>query len=864
MCSFKTVKGGSRKLHSSRGWYEYDWTCPNYNWSAEIGGIDGDDITDYNTPTTAGGNSWTMLCDADGTTTNGTTAEGTNCLYDGEEPRMYSMADVMLAADQTRDGGKLYGPAGLYHHRYCGQGEQPDADPNGCPVLRHSPTHQTRVISMTRGIKFVGAGADWDGPHAEGRENFYFIQDGGSDTNGSGTITDADVTDAPGVLDPGGASGFNGQHFPITSGRSGLSNRAEVCARPLNSTGCVTSDAAVLQYALEPLSPIGRAGSLILEGFDAINNAKVEICIDDRITTSGVVDEDPRILCTLANPDATRPTSTTGGPVMAGVSGAAECIGAYSAMKAIAEALPYDEQAYLSIDVRTQESYAVLPTHTDVIHTVLARVAEFTDTSCDSGNGQKIRIAGTDASDFLDIFWPIHMTEYELGGEQTGGVTFTTASKLHLDGGGYTDITVMPGVWEGRDSPTADADCLTTLAGANEENCDDVELIATGGGIKGGVYDSAFFYGGGAGGFAFSAIDGPPVGYGNEFMRNRVCKAHGLVSDASGWILENNVWCDSLSAGQAVVAAGFAPGFQMTGDEFRNNAAGQGITFQYTPNAVVHNIRMIGNQFGGAAIRLRGARHVMIDGVRGYGNKGTPIQIRPTNARDIWDVTVQNTSWVAHSTFVGPSIPQAMILIADSATGDPIAVNTATDEAVASGSLRFINNNLTTHGDDPEGSTCAIFFEGGTGDDSDITNGLGRTVDDYRHLLHFDGISIEAVSDGSPSGTMQAICLGNNRNDENNPGTDSLDGAGAMVGGMPSWRDIYINSVLHPNNLYASQLAASVPGCDTLPHGTIVRIHDDTTAIGSCDHTGGVLDGTGAFTSLCVCDTAADTWAPLD
>ncbi len=446
--------------------------------------------------------------------------------------------------------------------------------------------------------------------------------------------------------------------------------------------------------------------------------------------------------------------------------------------------------------------------------------------------------------------------------EQGGGIAFATAPRLHLDGGGYTGITVMPGVWAGRDSPTAAADCLTALNSTNEENCDDVELMGVGGGIKGGVYKSAFWYGGGQGGFAFSGIDGPPVGYGAEFKDNTVCKAGGLISDVSAWTLENNVWCDNISTGQAIIGVGFAPGFQMTGDEFRNNATGQGLFFQFTPNPVVHNIRMVGNQFGGAAIRLRGARNAMIDGVRGYGNKGTPVQISPVNTateqRDVWDVTVQNTNWMAHSTFNHGAYPQAMFLISDGSDG--VSVVSTTDTAVVSGSLRFNNNNMSVHGDNPEGSTCAVFFEGGTGDESDIANGLDRTVDDYRHLLHFDGISIEAVSDGSPSGTMQAICLGNNRSTENSP-ADGLDGAGAMVGGMPSWRDIYINSVKIPDNLYASQVASSTDDCQNLPHGTIVRIHDDATAVGTCADAGadGILDGGGAFTSLCACDPTGDT-----
>jgi len=857
-CAGGAVKGGGRTFNDSKNWYEYDWTCGEYKWSAEIGGIDGSGVADYDTPTTAGGNSWTMLCTGDGTSSNGTTAESTNCLTANETIRMYSMADIMLAHDQTRDGGKVYVSSTLLHHRYCGQSESPAPDPNGCPVLRHSPAHQQRKIVMNRGIMFHGTGADWDGPHAEGREGTYIILDVGSDTNGNGSVTDADVTLAPGVLDPGGVSGYDGHHQPLRVGWGSNELQGDVCARPLGSTGCVTSDSAMVQRGEEPIAVTGRVDTLIIDDFRMINTEAPQVCIDDRLTTVGVVDEDPRILCDVANPDATRPTSTSGGPVMAGLTGAAECISTYDAWKAISEALPDNDQAYLLIRVRTQKAFGTLPTHAATSFLMKAPIVDFTDAPC-ATNGRLIRLGGNENAGG-DRFWPLHVPIYDLS-EQTGEAIFTVSSKIDNTGGGFTGISVMPGVWEDRDSTTAAADCLTGLSGTNEEGCDDGELMALGGGIKGGVYDSAFWYGG-SGGFSFSAIDGSTAGYWTELKRNSICRGKGLMSDASGAVFEDNLWCDNFSTGNPILALAFAPHARINRDRFVNNGTGSGLVFQNAPGAIIRDIEVSGSAVGEGFILIQGSRGVVIDGVTAHGVKGVPIKVFPQNERDVWDVTVSNTDWESTSINTTALDPHAFIVIADKSDGT--TVNTATDTAEVSGSLRFINNNISFHGDY---DMCGVFLEGGLGDESSVANGLNRTVDDYRHLIHIDGMSMQAISDGSPVGTYQALCLGNRNAGANDPG-DTLLSWGSSVGGMPSWRNIFINSIKYPDNLYSSQLASSTDDCQNLPHGTIVRIHDDITAAGTCADVGadGILDGGGAFTSLCACDPAGDSgdgvWAP--
>ena len=57
-CRSGTVKGGG--LDAATGLYA--WTCGNYNWSAEVGGIDANGVSDYDTPTTVGGNGWRQTC----------------------------------------------------------------------------------------------------------------------------------------------------------------------------------------------------------------------------------------------------------------------------------------------------------------------------------------------------------------------------------------------------------------------------------------------------------------------------------------------------------------------------------------------------------------------------------------------------------------------------------------------------------------------------------------------------------------------------------------------------------------------------------------------------------------------------------
>jgi hypothetical protein len=186
--------------------------------------------------------------------------------------------------------------------------------------------------------------------------------------------------------------------------------------------------------------------------------------------------------------------------------------------------------------------------------------------------------------------------------------------------------------------------------------------------------------------------------------------------------------------------------------------------------------------------------------------------------------------------------------------------------------------------DDP----CAIFLGGGTGDESDAANGLGRWVDDVRHRLRFENIELNHTG----SGTARAFCLGNAVAAENE-GDERLGDIWDSVGGLPSWQGVRVRCLdlydtgtpqtsgdpdgicdsdatspaesLIPDHPQATLPMISTLDCGGLAYGARVEVHNAAT-VDVCldaDADGQLSDETPGPTgagnnAVCVCDPAGN------
>lgn len=902
LCSTGAVKGGG--YDSVTGLYE--WACATYPWSAEIGGMDAQGKSAYNTPTTPGGNSWWMTCTGDGTGTPGTAAEQSVCTAAGERIRMYSMADIVLAQDNVRPGGTLYFPPALLHDRYCGR-QSNGVTPNGCPITRRSPGHQTRKIQQSRGIKWIFPGQDTDGPHINGRDSGWIISDLGADNDG----TTNGSTLAVHVTDPGGTSGYVPGHWGLTVGLSSTVNATNICARTSTTTGagCDTRTTAVRDQDREGLSNLARNAGLILSdiNLNPTEGTNIDVCIDDRLSV-GICVNDAGVTntpCTTNSPTARSADgvsgscdAASGGPGGTG----ATCVGAATAIERILERngdqITNGSSAaagvYMVLDMYPSASQGSSTPWTGSFVSTFASISNVRSTgSCT--NGRVVQLGGMwDARPFMSTtnlsfnsstFNPMILPYYAVA-NQPNKIAVVTADRFVNTGGGIWGLNQMPGSWVDRDSTTNTADCLyDNLPGGGspllaETACDDVESVALAAGLGGGVYDSAFWYGGGlAGGsatYAFSKVDGDTAGFWVEFKNNLVAKGMGLQTDASGWIYEDNLWMDinglstALGAGNSATlfSVGFTPGFRWTRDRFVNLSGGNTIVIAQSDFTSITDLDFHNLTASGAVLSTYGARHLKVDGINIKGYRGGPlVVIGARGGYDSWDIDIQNVKAVNQMSYLaGQSPPKSMVWVTD--------VNSGT--GVISGPVTMRNFSTSVHGDE---RYCMVFMDGGNGDETTdpdgasaetaAANGSGRTVDDWRHFLTFQNFSLESMSDGSPGAGHRVFCLGQ-RNitvaDSNGP----EDGApytplniNLAEGGMPRWENMFLAGVKYPDNPINSVPTSAVPDCDTLPAGTMVLVHDSPTSINTCsDATGpdGVLDSAAAapnqFTSRCKCNPA--------
>jgi hypothetical protein len=809
-CRAGKVRGGGYDASDQT----YAWTCGNYNWSAEMGGGeilsggDGSTISDYDAPTTTGGNSWQTVCSGDG---NGTpdTVEETPCLHAGEILNNYATADIMLAADNTRPGGNIYLPRGLYVIAgMCGQ--QSNGDPNGCPVLKATPGSPIRQLGMWGGRELIGEGQDPDGPHENGRTGTWLILATGDDLDGDGSLFD-DIKDRNG---DGWGNNHNG------GVRIGGTIGGNTCKRDDGTGGCAVTIPSSGGDVVS-LGTFGRSftDAILNEDID-ISTGHPRVCLSNDILTTGSCSGNRYMQCTTVADERTGLTS--GGCVLddSGIGGGSVDFGD---CEPLVEALQTEMEAHEAIDsLNPAPMYFVMDTDTPDHRGVgsvstgtgkqkaLARIGAFDS----SGNitGAVLETCQTTGkwvyiSESLDVnsrFGISHMPIWDASLHPTT-IEIPEWGKFNNDGGGISHLNIMAAHWLGRNSPNNAADCNAFQGGGVQDDgqpnsaCDSNGYLHMGSGWGGGAnYISTWYGGGRTDAFAFSMVDGNAAGLGVELGHSQLNWGYGLATDMSAWFFHDNTWRDWDINGTFFVTA-YAPGAYVERDRFINIAANYGFALNGNPSFFMRDSRIESSHFVVTMFDLRGTRKALFSNISGFGNRGNVWLVSPSAVHDIWDVIVENVNFQGHANYQSGSSPRPTGLI--SVWDDDGSAGLVGGEAT---NILFRNHHYTVSADT---NLCAIWLGGGLGHEGADTHGLGRTVDDFRHLLSFENIYVERVAVDTITGDFEFFCLGNANSSENSP-SQSFGTIWDSRGGMPRFVNLCVDGQCLADNPYRSQRVA--------------------------------------------------------
>jgi hypothetical protein len=728
---------------------------------------------------------------------------------------MYSTADIMLAVDNTCYGGKVYLPADTYHLAGCGQDE--NASANGCPVLQRDPTHNQRQLQTWGGIQIVGEGAQQTDPEIVGRLPGYtwLVHDEGRAGDYASADTDRD------------GSGAKLGRWPLLSG---MGRYERVCETSTGTTPCALRAEADTEGKVG-YSKYGRAGTF-LGSYDASSHT---LCLDDPVA-SGVCSHNRLVRCTS--------NDARGGVETGGCGGYGTCEGIATAVETdlaageeISGFVKFGSCSYGDTGTACGASWA----------TVLMRV-ESVGSTCES-TGRLVNFRALDLS--TRTSWSLPFGHFDVSEQYGESFHIVDMEEFNHETGGFTHLSVMPAHWEGRNSANDSADCYgdrsCTAASTpwacctgkqagscagEEAGCDGGEAIAFGAAYKGGYDNVSVWYSGGS--RAYSGVDGVPGAIEGHLQRSLYSRGEREMADASGWIFKDNTWRDSQCGGTPCIKVGFTPNFVMEGDRFIDIHSGTSlIAWEKARLTILRNLKFYGTSGNNGLFRCDyGCGNTLIDGIWGYGNRGSLVTISPQDNYTVWNFVLRNVFLTAHQIDrISPWMYGAIVFTDydGNATYDTGDVKGASFDEI--------------HVEDWGNDSCLLALGGGTGDESDAQDGQGRNIDDIRHTISLTNSSLDHFG----SGVAYGVCLGNASAGEHEA-DERLGDWHDSVGGMPRLENNWVNGVRQPDwpgTEAADNTNGGLFDCDLLPQGYRVN---------------GALEGGGAITSCCECD-GAGTWS---
>ena len=857
-CRSGQTQGGGYSSTDGR----WAWTCGNYPWR------------EWQDATAANSASYTVECTGDGT-------PHTSCFRSGETRYIGYGLNVSVAAQYTRDGGRVYLPEGVYTDN--GAGDNAAGQPTDFPHP-YDPEWEARsdfaslgypsalrIILLNRGVRLVGEGV----PTAVT-----------SDTSDATVTIHRPKLGGTWIMDDRGIANASTASAGSTQGGAGENieppayYRMLVGGNPYTSFCHTTSDTdptcivndTTDSYELAQDAPNGANAwgvdfSLIAD-FDSVSGTA---CIPDSTSSLGTTQLDAigtcsnnRMIRCWDDDDADEPRSTGGCNFGAGGSFGA-CEAPFEALQTDYVTNSKDYQLAMMLtectDDATSNADCGSPLGLDLYINDLrsAPGAAIAGASCAAGNGTLVTLGNAYHTGGNDL-WAnaIPFRNFYIGGTTATNRIFPIKrGAMDGKGAGFENIGRMPANWLTRDSATAAADCLSggTIGESDDEvQCDTDTLSAFAMSYNNLIGPNNMFYRASQYNGKSAVVETYPSGGPNNFIGNLIDTHYRQVvidwgEGIIGYNRAQNLSAWTTKYGWLACFGGrcHAEGNQIDNSPLSYGYLGYTAAQEMTVKNEVYTNVVVDQPF----FWINGTKNVdieNIDFVHTYYN--ALAKINPGGASK-QKPTVRMADIRADMNFVGVASSTT------SATGQPVAAIVVESDAAADSrtddfkSLILERINLKSFTDD----MCLLWIE----DDRYTSGGAGGAADTA--ALTREAASRIIVKDsnlrgsGGGSDNPRIACTGQYRYIASVKDADDSD-SWAVEAYAPTLLNNKVNNAPEPNML-PTVSEATLGLANTYPDGTEVRVHDVAAA---CAHVGGNLTS-GANVLTCVSDQGTNAWA---
>ena len=849
-CRSGQTQGGGYSSTDGR----WAWTCGNYPWR------------EWQDATNANSASYTVACTGDGT-------PHTSCFRSGETRYIGYGLNVSVAAQYTRDGGKVYLPEGVYVDN--GAGLNAAGEATGFPHP-YDPSWEARsdfaslgyptalrLILLNRGVRLVGEGVPGAVTYDSSDATVTIHR---PKLSGSWIMDDRGIANASTASAGSTNGGLSGTTEPPAYYRMlvGGSPYTDFCLSTSTSDPrCVTTstfDALELAQDAPNGANIWGVDASLLADFDA--NAGT-ICLADADSSLGSSETDAIGTCSLNrkircwdDDDADEPRSTGGCNFGAGGSFGA-CESPFNAFQTDYVTNSQDLQIALTLTECTDDASSSADCASPLgVDTYIADVrtapgVALSVGSCAAGAGSTITLGNAHHTG-VDL-WAnaIPFRNFYIGGSGAFNRVFPIKrGSMDGKGAGFENIGRMPANWLTRDSATAGADCLSggTIGESDDEaNCDTDTLSAFAMSYNNLIGPNNLFFKASQYLGKSAIVETYPSGGPNNFIGNTIDTHYRqtVIDWGEGIIGYNTVRNLSAWTTKYGWLACFSGRCRSEGNRISDSPVAYGYLGYTAAQELIVKDELYNNVVvDGPFFYINGTKNVNIENIDfAHTYYNMLMKLNPGGAHK-QKPTVRIADVKADVNFVGVASSTT------SATGQPVAAIVVESDATADSrtddfrSLIVERLRIKSHTDD----MCLVWIE-----DDRYASGAGGGAADTAALTREAASRIiirdnNLIGSGGGSDNPAIVCTGQYRFLAAVKDADDSD-TWAFELNAPSATNNKVNNAPYPDML--PTISEVGLDADNLPDGTRIRIHDGSST--ACAHTNGDLTS-GSSIASCVSD----------
>lgn len=875
-CRSGDTQGGGYSSTDGR----WAWTCGNYPWR------------EWQDATVANNASYSVTCTGEGT-------PHTSCLRSGEIRYIGYGLNISVAAQYTRDGGRVYLPEGIYVDN--GAGLNAAGQATGFPKP-YDPAWEARsdfaklgyptalrVILLNRGVRLVGEGtpkATTVDPHDS------TVTDQTPKLTGTWIVDDRGTADAgAGAGNTLGGTSSNIEpptYYRMLVGGNPYTSYCHTDDADADSDGvlseCITNDTTDAYEDAQDAPNMANAWGVDIPLLADYSATAITACLPDvtydlstlnsQVDAIGTCSGNRMIRCWDTD-DASEPRST-GGCFFDADEDYGACEAPFEALKTEYTTNGQDLQLALGFSECTDDASSATdcnsPLGWDIYITDLRAKpgVDITGSACATNNGTTVQLGNawnTYGNDFYSQAVPF--PKYYIGASTAANrVMVIKRGAMDGKGAGFENIGRMPAQWLTRDSSQASNDCLS---GGDSDHTDDEAACDTDtlsafamsyNNLIGpnNLYFKVSQYNGKSG-----VVETFPSGGPNDFIGNTIDTVYRQVALDWGWgnasfntARNLGAWKPSDAYNGVPWAACYGGKCTFEGNRIDNSIVPYGyLGYTAAEEITVKNEKYSNVMSDGYFFTLSGVKNFVAEnldfGVFGYHGLGV---IRPGGvAKQRPTISFKNIRGTLNRVNVASSTTPAAGV---SPGGNPMAAFVIESDPTANSlvdtfkSVTFDQINLKSLVDD----LCIVWMEddrysdgaaGGAVDTAALTrDSANKVVVMNSHLIGSGGGSDNPAI--ACAGQYRYIAAAKDADDSINFATSATP--------APTLMNNRVNNLPVADMLPA--LDESTLGlASSYPDGTEVRVYNGTAG---CAHVGGNLTG-GAALLTCVSDQAGNTWA---